>query len=127
MYSEPTEPQISFESLLDQLEDLSDDELFELEDSFDDLIAEALPEYIQTRTNLISKDAERDDAVCTSLCAGEVRLTTNFQGVLLRRLTRAEITSTIDISSAKSGPLSIPEAIAIRKLKLERVCNLVAH
>lgn len=68
MYSEPTEPQISFESLLDQLEDLSDDELFELEDSFDDLIAEALPEYIQTRTNLISKDAERDDAVCSSLC-----------------------------------------------------------
>lgn len=54
--------------MLDQLEDLSDDELFELEDSFDDLIAEVLPEYIQTRTNLMSKDAERDDAVCYSHC-----------------------------------------------------------
>lgn len=62
----------------------------------------------------------------TVIVSGEVELTTNLQGVLLRRLTRAEITSTIDISSAQ-GPLSIPEAIAIRKLKLERVCNLVAH
>ncbi|KIK61969.1 hypothetical protein GYMLUDRAFT_560398 [Collybiopsis luxurians FD-317 M1] len=106
---EPPVAEVSFEPLLDEVEDLPDDEeeLLQFDYGFDDVIAELLPEYIQARRDRLMEDAERDDF-----------------GVLLRRLTRAEISSIINTHTDQAVPLSIPEAIALRKLKVERVRQL---
>ncbi|KAJ3789836.1 hypothetical protein GGU10DRAFT_342503 [Lentinula aff. detonsa] len=101
--TEAPHPVVSFQPLLDQVEHLPDDELFQLENSFEDVIGDSLPEYILARKDQIAKDVDRDDF-----------------GVLLRRLTRAEITSLINDRSDQVGVLSVPEAIVLRKLKLER-------
>ncbi|KAJ3995475.1 hypothetical protein F5050DRAFT_301474 [Lentinula boryana] len=101
--TEAPHPVVSFQPLLDQVEHLPDDELFQLENSFEDVIGDSLPEYILARKDQIAKDVDRDDF-----------------GVLLRRLTRAEITSLINDHSDQVGVLSVPEAIVLRKLKLER-------
>ncbi|KAJ3849613.1 hypothetical protein EV368DRAFT_75604 [Lentinula lateritia] len=101
--AEDTVPVVSFESLLDQVENLTDDELFQLETSFEDVIGDSLPEYHQARKDQLVKDTDRDDF-----------------GALLRRLTRAEISSLIQNHSDQVSQLSVPEAIVLRKLKLER-------
>ncbi|KAJ3729989.1 hypothetical protein DFJ43DRAFT_475937 [Lentinula guzmanii] len=101
--TEAPHPVVSFQPLLDQVEHLPDDELFQLENSFEDVIGDSLPDYILARKDQIAKDVDRDDF-----------------GVLLRRLTRAEITSLINDYSDQVGVLSVPEAIVLRKLKLER-------
>ncbi|KAJ3745779.1 hypothetical protein DFH05DRAFT_1489426 [Lentinula detonsa] len=101
--NEGPHPDVSFQPLLDQVEYLPDDELFQLENSFEDVIGDSLSEYILARKNQMAKDVDRDDF-----------------GVLLRRLTRAEITSLINDHSDQVGVLSVPEAIVLRKLKLER-------
>ncbi|KAJ3902437.1 hypothetical protein F5879DRAFT_1010915 [Lentinula edodes] len=104
--AEDVVPVVSFEPLLDQVENLTDDELVQLETSFEDVIGDSLPEYHQARKDQLVKDTDRDDF-----------------GVLLRRLTRAEITSLIQNHSDQVSQLSVPEAIVLRKLKLERVGN----
>ncbi|KAJ3777649.1 hypothetical protein FB446DRAFT_783989 [Lentinula raphanica] len=91
---EAPEPVVDFQALLDDIE---------LESSFEDVIGDSLPEYILARKEHMANDVDRDDF-----------------GVLLRRLTRAEITSIINDHSKQVGQLSIPEAIVLRKLKLER-------
>ncbi|KAJ4479685.1 hypothetical protein C8J55DRAFT_560838 [Lentinula edodes] len=101
--AEDAVPVVSFEALLDQVEILTDDELVQLETSFEDVIGDSLPEYSQIRKDQLVKDADRDDF-----------------GVLLRRLTRAEITSLIQNHSDQVSQLNVPEAIVLRKLKLER-------
>ncbi|KAJ4470140.1 hypothetical protein J3R30DRAFT_3711964 [Lentinula aciculospora] len=101
--TEAPEPTVSFEDLLDQVELLPDGGLAQLENSFEDVISDLLPEYIQARRDQMVKDADKDDF-----------------GVLLRRLTRAEITSLISDHSDQVGQLSVPEAIVLRKLKLEQ-------
>ncbi|KAJ3973127.1 hypothetical protein EV361DRAFT_970537 [Lentinula raphanica] len=85
------------------MESLPDDEILELESSFEDVIGDSLPEYILARKEHMANGVDRDDF-----------------GVLLRRLTRAEITSIINDHSKQVGQLSVPEAIVLRKLKLER-------
>ncbi|KAF5384620.1 hypothetical protein D9757_007514 [Collybiopsis confluens] len=100
-------PEVSFEPLLDEIEDLVEDEdgSAESDYGFESVVSELLPEYLQTRKDRSMEDLERDDF-----------------GVLLRRLTRSEITSIIDSHSerADTGSMTVPEAIALRKLKVER-------
>lgn len=56
-------PVVSFEPLLDQVENLTDDELVQLETSFEDVIGDSLPEYHQARKDQLVKDTDRDDFV----------------------------------------------------------------
>ncbi|KAF5353149.1 hypothetical protein D9758_008733 [Tetrapyrgos nigripes] len=103
--SESSCPPISFEPLYEQLLDESGEpeDLSNAENCYDNHVDEVLSEYLQDRASLLSQRIEQDDL-----------------GTPVRPLTRAEVTAIIDLVSQDNHALTVPEGIALRKLKLGR-------
>ncbi|THU92968.1 hypothetical protein K435DRAFT_200236 [Dendrothele bispora CBS 962.96] len=104
-FSESSVPSISFDPLYEQVphEPAVDEDLIHAEISYDNHVDEFLSDYLEERASLLSQNIEQDDL-----------------GAPVRPLTRAEVTTIIDLISQDRHALTVPEAIALRKLKLER-------
>ncbi|KAK7466312.1 hypothetical protein VKT23_005039 [Stygiomarasmius scandens] len=104
-FSEASAPPISFDPLYEQVPDepAADEDLLNAENSYDNHVDDFLPEYLEERTAFLSQNIEQDDL-----------------GAPVRQLTRAEVTAVINLVSQDNHALTVPEAIALRKLKLGR-------